>query len=106
VDLVVGSLVGSVVSSKFDAAREALAADLRPCRPTSTKLETQTANVEGLERRLQHQGRHRRRHHRPEDRRHRRRGARPDGQGRGVQAPAGAEAWWTWSARATCRRTT
>lgn len=49
VDLVVNTLVGTVVGSKFDAAREALAADLKAVQTDiRAKLETQTANVEGL----------------------------------------------------------
>lgn len=49
VDLVVSTLVGSAVSSKFDTARTELAADLKAVQSDlRIKLETQSASIEGL----------------------------------------------------------
>ncbi|MBS0357146.1 MAG: hypothetical protein JSR83_24945 [Proteobacteria bacterium] len=49
VDLLVNTLVSTVVSTQFDAARQALAADLKAVQTDiRAKLDTQTANVEGL----------------------------------------------------------
>jgi hypothetical protein len=49
VDLVLSTLVGSAVTSKFDTARTELAADLKAVQSDlRIKLETQSASIEGL----------------------------------------------------------
>ena len=49
VDLVVSTLVGSAVTSRFDSARSELAADLKAVQSDlRIKLETQSASIEGL----------------------------------------------------------
>ena len=49
VDLVVSTLVGSAVTSRFDSARNELAADLKAVQSDlRIKLETQSASIEGL----------------------------------------------------------